>query len=67
MGASEKVKIVKYVLFNLLSGVLIALGFLTIILARSQSILNIPKLLLPLMMSIINATLRWLISKSSQW
>jgi len=57
----------KYVLFNGLSWLLISLGFVVIVLTQSREIINIPKILLPIMLSIINATLRWLISKSSQW
>lgn len=67
LGASEQVKVFRFILFNLLSGLLIGLGFMVIVLARSTKILSIPKILLPIMMSTINATLRWLISKSSQW
>lgn len=67
VGAPYRVKVFKFVIFNVLSGLLIAVGFGVIVLARSTNILNIPKILLPIMMSTINATLRWLISKSSQW
>lgn len=67
IGAPYRVKVFKFVLFNVLSGLLIAVGFVVIVLARSTNILSIPKILLPIMMSTINATLRWLISKSSQW
>lgn len=37
------------------------------ILSRSKSIINVPSILLPMMLSIINVTLRWLLSKSSEW
>jgi len=67
IGAPERVKLFKYVLFNGLSWLLIGLGFVVIVLTQSREIINIPKILLPIMLSIINATLRWLISKSSQW
>jgi hypothetical protein len=67
IGALERVKLFKYVLFNGLSWLLIALGFVVIVLTQSRNIINIPKIFLPIMMSTINATLRWLISKSSQW
>ncbi len=67
VGAPYRVKVFKFVLFNVLSGLLIGLGFAVLLLARSTKIINIPKILLPIMMVSINATLRWLISKSSQW
>ena len=70
IGAPDKVRAFRFVLFNVLSGLLIALGFTMIVLARSTSILripNIPSVILPFMLSAINAALRWLISKSSQW
>jgi hypothetical protein len=61
------VKLIKYILFNSLSVVLIIVGVLIIVLSRSQDLINVPKIFLPMVLSIINSTLRWFISKSSQW
>jgi len=67
IGASEKIKLIKYIMFNSLSVLLIIVGILITVLSRSQDVINVPKIFLPMILSIINTTLRWLISKSSQW
>ncbi len=67
MGTSEKVKKIKFVAMNILSILLILIGLVIMILSKSKSIINIPVFILPAMLSIINTSLRWLISKSSEW
>jgi hypothetical protein len=52
---------------NFFEILLIILGVGFMILSRSKTILNVPDILLPPMLGIINVTLRWLISKSSEW
>lgn len=66
-AAAGKVKQIKYILMNSLSIALIVIGVVLMILSRTKKIINIPNILLPPMLSIINATLRFLISKSSEW
>ena len=52
---------------NILSVLLIIIGVVIMILSRTRSILKIPSILLPPMLSLINVILRGLLSKSSEW
>ena len=52
---------------NAFSIILMIIGLLVMIFSKSQDVIKIPQIFLPLMLSILNVTLRFLLSKSSEW